>query len=99
MLTGGVSPHAQLFALLPKSHSPTVGLLAPGCCKNTQPALGAAGNFDNSVPAAFDANLNQPQSENESVRSKLKLAGLAILAQVFPSKSTLPSISPGCCWL
>ena len=57
------------------------------------------GNFDNNVPAEFDAILNQPESENESVRSKLKLAGLARPAQVLPSKFTLPSISPGCCWL
>src|SRR5580700_6440181 len=99
MLTCGVSTRVPVEALVPNRPRAICGDEAPLNCTSVQPAFEAAGNFDSSVPAVFDPILNQPESENESVRSKLNADELARLAHVVPSKLMLPSISPGCCWL
>ena len=53
--------------------SSTAGAAEPEACIRSQPGVGEPGYFDNIVPEEFEARLNQPDSENESVRSKLKL--------------------------
>src|SRR5580700_11281914 len=95
MVTGGVSTVAATPGPLGRLSAKT-GFVAPPNCSSAQPRP-AGVLFPISVPPVFDPILNQPETENESVRSKLKLLGLARLAQVSPSKFTLPSISPGCC--
>src|ERR1700691_5467229 len=100
MLTGGVSARAPVAQLVPNRPSAICGLEAPWYCISPQPALaGPSGNLVSSAPMVLEPILYQPESENESVRSKLKAEELARLAQVSPSKLMLPSISPGCCWL
>src|SRR5271170_476921 len=98
VVTAGVSANAKVLSPLLNRPRFSTGPDEPGSCISAQPAFPPR-NFDSSVPAEFDMILNQPDMENESVRSKLKLAGLAGLAHVFPAKLMLPPISPGCCWL
>src|ERR1700722_17234157 len=97
-VTPGVCASAKVLSPVPNRPSAKLGLAAPAVCKSAHPEPPCR-NFASIVPEEFDVTLNQPDSENESVRSKLKLAGLARLAHVFPSKFTLPPISPGCCRL
>jgi hypothetical protein len=79
-----VSANALLDEPLPNNPRANCGDDVPASCANAQPALVGSGYFDISAPMVLEPILNQPETENESVRSKLKVDELARLAYESP---------------